>query len=46
MVTIPKKIKKKKDDDEKHIITTERINHDLQLKSGIDILKALIITQR
>ena len=44
--TDPKKEKTKKSDDEKLTITKERINNDLQLKSGIDILKALIITQR
>jgi len=39
----------KKDDkkvDDKKVINKERINNDLQLKSGIDILKALIITNR
>ncbi len=40
----PKKDKKKKD--KKDIITAEMIDDDLQLKSGIDILKALIITNR
>jgi carboxyl-terminal processing protease len=40
------KEKAKKEADEKLIITKERINNDLQLKSAIDILKALIITQK
>ena len=38
------KKKKNKHVDEKHIITEKMIDDDLQLKSGIDILKALIIT--
>lgn len=38
--------KKEKKVDDKKIITKEQINNDLQLKSAIDILKALIITNR
>lgn len=38
-----KKNKKKKEDEEKNIITEDQIYNDAQLKSGIDILKALII---
>ena len=40
----PKKEAAKKKAKEKDTITPERINKDLQLKSSIDILKALIIT--
>lgn len=40
----PKKTSKKKKASTKNIITKEHINKDLQLKSGIDILKALVIS--
>lgn len=35
----------KKDKDSKDVITEETMSKDLQLKTGVDILKALIITQ-
>jgi hypothetical protein len=41
-----KKQKTKEDKDtNKDIITLEMLNKDIQLKSAVDILKALIITQ-
>jgi len=41
-----KKKKKKKEDDEKNIITKEMLNKDLQLKEGVDIIKALVIMKK
>lgn len=35
----------KKDKDSKDVVTEETMSKDLQLKTGVDILKALIITQ-
>ncbi|SFV58094.1 Carboxyl-terminal protease [hydrothermal vent metagenome] len=35
----------KKDKNDKKIITSEQLQKDLQLKEGVDIIKALIITQ-
>jgi carboxyl-terminal processing protease len=40
------KIKKKDKKDDKTIITAEKLRNDLQLKSAVDILKALILTQK
>ena len=36
----------KAEDDNKTIITDEQLYKDAQLKSGVDILKALIITHK
>lgn len=43
-----KKAKTKKEDDKekKNVIKTEDLNKDIQLKSAVDILKALIITKK
>jgi len=40
-----KEDKKKKEDKDKTIITKEQMQKDIQLKEGVDIIKALIITQ-
>jgi len=37
---------KKKKEDEKNIITKKMLNQDLQLKEGVDIIKALMIMQK
>jgi carboxyl-terminal processing protease len=42
---VAKELKKEKKEDKKKIITKEQLQKDLQLKEGVDIIKALIITK-